>query len=184
MRVEPGQQGGQGGAAQAVGDVAVDKSGRAAGQIVDVRGPHQRIAHKAEVSVALIVGNDEQDVGWGGPEMAGRPQAECRQQKNGQSALPRRLRGGRAPGENALVLSISQPAFLSPCPGSATCFARCRGLDFRSAGAAEHRKNPTPTIPAFPQRIQRETLIVQPGEWSVNRSGNCDRMPAETPQGE
>ena len=50
--------------------------------------------------------------------------------------------------KNALVLSISQPAFLSPCPGSATCFARRRGLDFRSAGAAKHRENPTPTIPA------------------------------------
>ena len=85
MGVEPGQQGGQGGAAKAVGDVAVDKSGRAAGQVVDVGCPHQRIAHEAEVAVALIVGNDEQDVGRGGPEMAGHSQAERRQQKHGQS---------------------------------------------------------------------------------------------------
>ena len=53
---------------------------------------------------------------------------------------------------------------------------------------AEDRISGPPTPPGdskigsppsrLPLEFRRKTSIVQPGEWSVNRSGNCDRMPA------
>src|SRR5262249_28855606 len=73
--VEAGQQGGQAGATEGGGDVAVREGSALLGQAVDVRGLYHLVAHEAEVGPALVVADDEDDVGrssWGDRRRRGR----------------------------------------------------------------------------------------------------------------
>ena len=65
VRVESGEEGGETGTADTGGGVAVDEAGRMSGEAVEIGSVDGAVAHEAKVPVALVIGDDEENVGAG-----------------------------------------------------------------------------------------------------------------------
>ena len=65
--IQTGKQGGEGRAAQGGRDVSATEQGALGGQFVEVRGFDMRMPHETVIGVALVVREDEDDVGLLGP---------------------------------------------------------------------------------------------------------------------
>ena len=65
MRIKPGDQARKTGTAHAAGDKPARKRKALSRKLVDVRRLKVRMPHEAIVSGSLIVGNDEDDIGFG-----------------------------------------------------------------------------------------------------------------------
>ena len=140
LRVASRHQAGTGRAADGRGDVAGLEPDAAAGEFVDVRGVDDLAAVDADVAVAEVVGQDEDDVGRAACLFGGRVggAAECRDEdgREDEEAAERSRPGGRrvltppaaAAGGDAGAPSLCRRCATATCESHMRAHTGCAGV--------------------------------------------------------